>query len=107
MDPHDEHLSEAEKERAWVEDHQRHHHRGEVINADTPSSSELPASIMQSGITGHEHVEPEYEVDIPRPTRRVGIVFIVTFAFAQLTLFIALLGPVTVSMALKVIEVVG
>jgi hypothetical protein len=34
---------ESEQERAWVEDHQRHHHRGEVINADTPSSSELPS----------------------------------------------------------------
>jgi hypothetical protein len=32
----------SDKERAWVEDHQRHHHRGEVINAATPSSSELP-----------------------------------------------------------------
>jgi MFS family permease len=98
---------EADKERAWVEDHQHHHHRGEVINADTPSSSELPASIMQSGMTGHEHVEPEYDVDFAPPTRPVGLGFIVAFAFAQLALFIALLGPVTVSMALKVIAVVG
>ncbi len=98
---------ESEQERAWVEDHQRHHHRGEVINADTPSSSELPASIIQSGVTGHEHVEPEYEADIPPPTESVSLKFIVPFAFAQLALFIALLGPVTVSMALKVIDVVG
>ena len=98
---------ESEKERAWVEDHQHHHHRGEVINADTPSSTELPASIIQSGVTGHEHVEPEYEADIPPPTEPVGLKFIVPFALAQLALFIALLGPVTVSMALKVIDVVG
>jgi MFS family permease len=98
---------ESEQERAWVEDHQHHHHRGEVINADTPSSTELPASIIQSGVTGHEHVEPEYEADIPPPTEPVTLKFIVPFALAQLALFIALLGPVTVSMALKVIEVVG
>jgi MFS family permease len=96
-----------DKERAWVEDHQRHHHRGEVINAATPSTSELPASIMTSGITGHEHVEPEYDVDIPPPTQPVTRKFIVSFAFAQLALFIALLGPVTVSMAIKVTRVVG
>jgi MFS family permease len=99
--------SEADKERAWVEDHQRHHHRGEVINAATPSSSELPASIMTSGVTGHEHVEPEYEVDIVPPTEPVSLKLIIPFAFAQLALFIALLGPVTVSMALKVIDIVG
>jgi MFS family permease len=98
---------EANQERAWVEDHQHHHHRGEVVNASTPSSSELPASVMQSGVTGHEHVEPEYDVDLAPPTRPVRLGFIVAFAFAQLALFIALLGPVTVSMALKVIDVVG
>src|SRR3954463_4850637 len=98
---------ESDKERAWVEDHQRHHHRGEVINAATPSTSELPASIMTSGITGHEHVEPEYDVDIPPPTQPVSRKFIVSFALAQLALFIALLGPVTVSMAIKVTAVVG
>src|SRR3954470_24713069 len=98
---------DAEKERAWVEDHQRHHHRGEVINAATPSSSELPASIMQSGITGHEHVEPEYDVDLTPPTEPAKPRVIVAFAFAQLALFIALLGPVTVSMAIKVTAVVG
>src|SRR3954471_9188964 len=93
--------TESQREHEWIEDHQHHHHRGEVVNAATPSSSELPASIMTSGITGHEHVEPEYEVDIAPPTERVGPKFIVAFAFAQLALFIALLGPVTVSMALK------
>jgi hypothetical protein len=35
---------EADKEPGWVEDHQRRHRRGEVINAATPSSSELPRS---------------------------------------------------------------
>jgi MFS family permease len=98
---------EASQERAWVEDHQHRHHRGEVVNAATPSTSELPASIMQSGMTGHEHVEPEYDVEIARPTQPVGLRFIVPFAFAQLALFIALLGPVTVSMAIKVTAVVG
>jgi MFS family permease len=91
----------------WVEDHQHHHHRGEVINAATPSTSELPASIMTSGMTGHAHVEPEYDVDIAPPTRPAGLKLIIPFAFAQLALFIALLGPVTVSMAIKVTQVVG
>jgi hypothetical protein len=31
---------EADKERAWVEDH---HHRGEVINATTPGTDRAPA----------------------------------------------------------------
>jgi MFS family permease len=99
--------TESQQEHDWIEDHQHHHHRGEVISAATPSSSELPASIMQSGITGHEHVEPEYDVDIPPPTETAGPGLIVAFAFAQLALFIALLGPVTVSMAIKVTDVVG
>jgi MFS family permease len=85
-----------------------HHHEFiETINAATPSSSELPASIMTSGFTGHEHVEPEYEAGIAPPTEPAGGKLIVTFAFAQLALFIALLGPVTVSMAIKVTAVVG
>src|SRR3982750_1438393 len=99
--------TESQQEHDWIEDHQHHHHRGEVISAATPSSSELPASIMQSGITGHEHVEPEYDVDIPPPTETAGPGLIVAFAFAQLALFVALLGPVTVSRASKVPAVVG
>jgi MFS family permease len=99
--------TESSPGQAWVEDHQHHHHRGEVVNAATPSSSELPTSITQSGITGHAHLEPEYETDFPPPTEPVGAGFITAFAFAQLALFIALLGPVTVSMALKAIDVVG
>src|SRR3954465_538083 len=99
--------TESQREQAWIDDHQHHHHRGEVINAATPSSSELPASIVTSGFTGHEHVEPEYEVDIAPPTEPAGASLIVAFAFAQLALFIALLGPVTVSMAIKVTDVVG
>jgi hypothetical protein len=27
--------TENQKEHDWIEDHQQHHHRGEVINADT------------------------------------------------------------------------
>ena len=84
-----------------------HHALNEIINAATPSSSELPASIMTSGISGHEHVEPEYELGIPPPTEKVGLKLIVPFALAQMALFIALLGPVTVSMAIKVTAVVG
>jgi MFS family permease len=98
---------DSEEGRAWVEDHQHHHHRGEVINAATPSTSELPASIMTSGMTGHQHVEPEYDVEFPPPTQPASLKLIVPFAFAQLALFIALLGPVTISMAIKVTQVVG
>jgi hypothetical protein len=68
---------ETERERAWVDDHQHHHHRGEVINAATPSTSELPASIMTSGFTGHEHVEPEYDIEMAPPTERVGLGLII------------------------------
>jgi MFS family permease len=91
----------------WVADHQHHHHRGEVMNAATPSTSELPPSIMTSGITGHTHVEPEYDLEIPPPTQPATLKLIIPFAFAQLALFIALLGPVTVSMAIKVTRIVG
>jgi len=98
---------ETDTVRAWVEDHQHHHHRGEVINAATPSTSELPPSIMTSGITGHTHVEPEYDVAIAPPTEPVGLKLIIPFALAQLGLFVALLGPVTISMAIKVTRVVG
>jgi hypothetical protein len=37
-----------------------------VINAATPSFSELPRSIMTSGITRHEHVEPEMAIEFTR-----------------------------------------
>lgn len=70
-----------------------HQHKlTEIINAATPSSSELPAAIMTSGISGHEYVEPEYELGIPPPTEKVGLKLIVPFALAQMALFIALLG---------------
>src|SRR5262249_34183606 len=58
----------------------------------------------------HEHADPEceeYEVEAPPPTEPVRLKFIIPFAFAQLALFVALLGPVTVSMAIKVTRVVG
>jgi hypothetical protein len=79
---------ESEKERAWVEDHQHHHHRGEVINADTPSSTELPASIIQSGVTGHEHTAVLVVVGqaagyiSDRLGRRKFLVFLSTALFA-------------------------
>jgi len=72
---------------------------------ETPSSSELPASIVTSGIPGHERPVPPYAID--PPTESVKPKFVVAFAFAQLALFIALLGPVTISMAIKVTAVVG
>ena len=72
---------------------------------EVPSSSELPASIVTSGIPGHERPVPAYE--IPPPSEPVGAKFAFFFALAQLGLFIALLGPVTISMAIKVIDVVG
>ncbi|WP_232664976.1 MFS transporter [Pseudonocardia sp. TRM90224] len=56
-----------------------------------PSAVDSPA--------GRPGVEP--------PTGKVGPVFVTAFAIAQLTLFIALLGPVMVSMALKVTALVG
>ncbi|MGY4644852.1 MFS transporter [Cellulomonas sp. URHB0016] len=72
---------------------------------ETPSSSELPASIVTSGIPGHERPVPPYAIE--PPTQPVTTKFVVTFAFAQLALFIALLGPVTISMAIKVTQIVG
>jgi MFS family permease len=75
------------------------------LTDETPSSTELPASIVTSGIPGHERPVPPYAID--PPTEAVTKKFVVTFAFAQLALFIALLGPVTISMAIKVTAVVG
>jgi MFS family permease len=75
------------------------------MTPQTPSSSELPASIVTSGIPGHERPVPPYE--IPPPTEPVGAKFAFGFALAQLALFVALLGPVTISMAIKVTRIVG
>jgi len=50
---------------------------------------------------------PPRDFEIPPPTRPVGALFTTGFAVAQLALFIALLGPVMVSMAIKVLDVVG
>src|SRR3954452_25470900 len=47
------------------------------------------------------------DFEIPPPTRPVGALFTTGFAVAQLALFIALLSPVMVSMAIKVLGVVG
>ena len=80
----------SDRERAWVEDHQRHHHR-QVLNAETPSSFELPRSILTPGIAGHEHVEPEYDLEIPRPTEP-ATPKLIPLAPAQLGLLIALMA---------------
>ncbi len=61
--------------------------------------------IVTSGLPGHERSVPGH--DIPPPTAKVRPGFVVAFAFAQLALFVALLGPVMVSMAIKVTAVVG
>ena len=54
---------------------------------------------------------PEIAADlvdrIPTPSLPVKPRLVAAFAFAQLALFIALLGPVMVSMAIKVQAVVG
>jgi MFS family permease len=64
--------------------------------------------MVSSGFPGHERPVPVLEIEIPPPpTKPVGPMFAVTFALAQLGLFIALLGPVTVSIAIKAIAVVG
>lgn len=75
------------------------------LQPEVPSSSELPASVLTSGIPGHERPVPA-SLFAP-PTRPVRAPFVLGFALAQLALFIALLGPVTVSMAIKVTQVVG
>jgi MFS family permease len=77
-----------------------------LLNAETPGSVELPASIATPGLPGHEH-RAAADFEIPPPTKPVGPLFTTGFAVAQLALFIALLGPVMVSMAIKVIDVVG
>ena len=64
-----------------------------------------PAAVVSSGVPGHERPVPGY--DIPPPTRPVGARFAFGFALAQLALFIALLGPVMISMAIKVTAIVG
>jgi MFS family permease len=72
----------------------------------SPSTQpEVPGALVSSGLPGHERAVPAYE--IPAPTENVGPTFVVAFAFAQLALFVALLGPVTLSMAIKVSAVVG
>ncbi|KGM03072.1 MFS transporter [Cellulomonas cellasea] len=75
------------------------------LSPPTPDSPGLSASVVTSGIPGHERPVPTSE-HAP-PTEPVRAPFMVGFAFAQLALFIALLGPVMVSMAIKVIRVVG
>lgn len=73
-----------------------------------PSPTHAPdpsASVVTSGIPGHERPLPPS--DVAPPTTPVPPRFLVGFAVAQLALFIALLGPVMVSMAIKVTTVVG
>lgn len=70
-----------------------------------PTGDEPATPVVSSGLPGHERVAPGYA--IAPPTEKVDTKFTVTFAFAQLAFFIALLGPVTVSMAIKVTALVG
>jgi MFS family permease len=78
----------------------------------SPSESEVSqetTAVVSSGVPGHERPVPPVDsgFEIPAPTKPVGGKFAFFFAIAQLGLFIALLGPVTISMAIKVIAVVG
>jgi MFS family permease len=82
-----------------------HHEHINPLQPAVPSNSELPASVITSGIPGHERPVPA-SLFAP-PTEPVKAPFVFGFALAQLALFIALLGPVTVSMAIKVTQVVG
>jgi hypothetical protein len=68
---------ENQKEHDWVEDHQHPHHRGEVINAAAPSSSELPASsaVTLSSWLGQRHRSAPLPSRTPRdrrPLRHAG-----------------------------------
>ena len=95
---------------------------GEAINAGTPTSTELPASVLTAPADGHRPAklaaEPEEgsalsaqedlrDFEIAAPTEAPRPKLVVAFAFAQFALFVALLGPVIVSMAIKVTAVVG
>jgi MFS family permease len=94
---------------------------GEAINAATPTSTELPASVLTTPPDGHRSAkiaaEPEgsalgaqedlRDFEIAAPTEAPRPRLVVAFAFAQFALFVALLGPVMVSMAIKVTAVVG
>jgi MFS family permease len=77
------------------------------IKGSEPPTEKLDGAgmIVTSGLPGHERSVPGHE--IPPPTANVRPGFVVAFAFAQLALFIALLGPVMVSMAIKVTALVG
>ncbi|MET1007672.1 MAG: MFS transporter [Propionibacteriaceae bacterium] len=74
-------------------------------HAPAGTTLELPAPLVNSGIPGHERSVTGSGIQLP--TEPVDKKFIVSFAFAQLAFFIALLGPVTVSMAIKVTALVG
>jgi MFS family permease len=65
-----------------------------------------PTAVVTSGIPGHERPVPA-PFEFEEPTKPVSGKYMTAFAFAQLALFIALLGPVMVSMAIKVSQVVG
>ncbi|HET9647036.1 MAG TPA: MFS transporter, partial [Microlunatus sp.] len=74
----------------------------------TDDASLVAAGVVSSGVPGHERpLPPASNLEIAPPTKPVGPKFAFFFAAAQLGLFIALLGPVTISMAIKVISLVG
>jgi MFS family permease len=74
-----------------------------------PSEPPADATKVTSAPPDREGPDREGAVaqEFPPPTENVRPPFIAAFAFAQLALFIALLGPVMVSMAIKVTAVVG
>ena len=71
-----------------------------TTTATTPEVPPLPAATAAA-----ERPLPPHQ--IAPPTGPAGWRLIVPFAFAQFALFVALLGPVTVSMAIKVTSLVG
>ena len=79
--------------------------RPAAVRESNLTVGEVPPAVVTSGLPGHER--PVRPYDIPPPTEPVGARFAFGFGFAQLALFIALLGPVTVSMAIKVTTIVG
>src|SRR5262245_16161224 len=72
-----------------------HHWPGNPIDSASPYAAHKDA-----------HKDPP-EFTIAAPSEPPTAKLVVAFAFAQLALFVALLGPVTVSMAIKVTALVG
>ncbi|MBA8796012.1 MFS family permease [Friedmanniella endophytica] len=73
----------------------------------TGPSAGLAALELDADRAAREHGGVDPVTGIALPTEKAGWKLVVPFAIAQFTLFIALLGPVMVSMAIKVQSLVG